>query len=257
MLRTQDFIAPVGGGLTVQIKANYIKYLDGTAGGLSTRIRVRSDRGGADLTMEPGDSVKLPQEVAQFTVENADGEAPIRGVLIAGMGEFASDRVIGTVSVIDAARDRTMAGISFMALVFQAEDAGKYSVVQVWNPVGNIRRAVVRAFSVGMGGQGAFGVRIMNTPLANAASPAQGNSPHPINKYGGRGVSSMESRVETMVAIPAGDQIYGGRLGAEQTSEWIKLVEPIIIDPGYGLAVVCTALNTRINMNMDFVEELL
>ena len=46
MLRTQDFSVAVGGALTLPIRAAYVKYLDGTAGGLSTPPGVRTGLGG-------------------------------------------------------------------------------------------------------------------------------------------------------------------------------------------------------------------
>lgn len=250
MLRTQDFIAPVGGGLTVQIKANYIKYLDGSAGGLSTRIRVRSDRGGADLTMEPGDSVKLPQDVAQFTVENADGEATIAGVLIAGLGEFNSDRVIGTVSVIDVARDRTMAGVSFLSLVYMAANAASNSMVQLWNPAGSGRRAIVQAIKAGSDGASGFGVYMTAVALANLYVVN-----NPINKLAGGAVSVLQHRTEYIVGSPAEPQMVGGTVIANDETMWYRFAAPVILPPGYGLKLWKSSMNQSLTATFDFYEE--
>lgn len=251
MLRTQDFSVAVGGALTLPIRAAYVKYLDGTAGGLSTRLRLRTELGGADITLEPGDSVRLPQEVAQFRIENADGEATISGTLIAGLGEFTSDRIIGTVRVIDSARDRTLAGVSFLGAVYAAGAAAVNARVQLWNPPGSGRRAIVKQMKIGSTANSPFNVYVATAAEANAyASPA-----NPVNKLLGGAASVMEHRYDNIVALPAGAIVLSGNVIANDETQWYRFAEPVILPPGYGLLVRNVTVNQPITACFDFYEE--
>lgn len=250
MLRTQDFIAPVGGGITVQIKANYIKYLEGSAAGLSTRIRIRTELGGADLTMEPGDAVRLPNDTAQFTVENANGEAAIKGVLLVGVGEFTSNRVVGTVEVIDTSRAISLAGASFSRGVLSAApEVGKLSYMQAWNPVGSGKVCLVESAAITIEAADGFTAGMVSSPLATL----DGAFP---NKDHNAASGVMQARYEN----DAAEKLAGASKGilamklAAGVPVVIPLKRPIVIREGYGLTLRPWSVNIAMSMWLEVSE---
>lgn len=256
MLRTQDFIAPVGGGLTVQIKANYIKYLNGSAGGLSARIRVRTELGGVDVTMEPGDSVRLPTAAAQFTVANADGEATIAGVLIAGVGEFETNRIIGTVGVVDSAKSLTLAERTYVATMFLAPGAGFAGAAQLWNPASNTRRVVLNGFKVWANYQASYEIWATNAAFASGYGVPP-NARRKLLSGSGSMVSTAETRKNENAAAWFGTaRMVEGMVGANTETGWQRLAEPIVIYPGWGVvAKALTYTGSMFGAGFDFYEE--
>ncbi|MEI7447896.1 MAG: hypothetical protein WCK28_23615, partial [Burkholderiales bacterium] len=209
-------------------------YRSGQAGGASTRIRVRPERGGANLFLSPGDLVELDESTSSFTVFNADGTGTIVGELVCGRGKFASTAVAGTVEVIDGGRARSLAGLAFGGYAFQAGAASNAALVQLWNPAGSGRRVVVERLSVVTDtNNGAW----LSTAVAQLATVVgQG-----VSKLVGGAASAMQIRRANDPAFPAALPLDAVVLPNSATViKGYNPVSPVVIPPGSGFTAWST-----------------
>lgn len=92
-----------GVGQPIPAKGNFVRYDRETSGAADPVVEVKAHGGsGGTWTMRPGQSCKLPEAAAAFSVANKTGVSAITGVLKIGEGDFSDSSVTGTVTSIPA-----------------------------------------------------------------------------------------------------------------------------------------------------------
>ena len=144
-------IAP-GGVHTINVQADYIYFLKGTAGGADTTIVFQPSAGGESVYLQPGQAYKMPAAMrgknVTWVLRNLKGEGRIAGVILMGEGEFQDNRVSGSVEVIDGGKARTMANMAFTASAAVGSDATTGPAIYLQNPAGSGRVIVVKSFNI-------------------------------------------------------------------------------------------------------------
>ncbi|HEY0877152.1 MAG TPA: hypothetical protein VGE10_01745 [Zeimonas sp.] len=234
MIRSQAFTLPIGGSITLPVQCDYIKYSEGAAGGASTRIRVKTERGGTDLEMSPGDWVRLTERTAQINISNLENEATIIGRVVLGVGSVGSERIAGVVEVVNSEQDTALSGRSFSRAMFPPIAVpGEWSYIQLWNPAGSGKNVIVESLILSSEADDHLHVGFSPTQVALSA----GNF---SNKFQGKSGSISESRYGTsagdlLLGSPSLD-ILGMKVSAKIPIEF-PMKRPLIVTPGYGMTV--------------------
>lgn len=162
-------------------------------------------------------------------------------------GQVNSNRVIGEVSVISGELTRSKNNIAFWGYGGCAAVAAQFSHFQLWNPAASGKRVVIDELN-GVAASDNMYIRQANVQCATLIGNA-------LAKFlnGGAAASSAQLRSEN----------NAGLLG---TSGWTqitpskgprKFIEPIVIMPGWGILLIDTVVNTNINGDFQFFEEVI
>lgn len=239
--RIYDFTLTAGGMQRLPVVGDFFKVISS----LGT-INVNADTG-AVLDVMPGQGLReFPFNT--LTITDKSGAAN-SGKILVGFSGMIDDRVTGEVSVIEGGAVRTRSGAAFAGANRTSAAAGQYPHVQLWNPAGSGKRAVVSEIGMDASIASDIGVRWSTAPLAALAS-----TPNGVSKIAGGAVSACEVRAEANAAV-LGTTFYGVAADAKHMIH--KLTEPVILLPGYGLIVVCVTLATAVRGNFQFYEEAL
>ena len=90
-----DFSLPVGAAREVHALANYVYYLDGSAGGADNTVALRKRTGSDSILLRPGQAFELPagDSADAWIITNHAGQATITGTLLIGSGKFTDNRI--------------------------------------------------------------------------------------------------------------------------------------------------------------------
>jgi len=149
------------------------------------------------------------------------------------IGEAGYNRLSGIVEVVDSSVVRSGAGEAFQGQLAQIVGAaGEYCYGQLWNPAANTKRLIVRKVGAAASVATYIQLRRSTAALANLSA----NSPVCVD-LSVAGGTSAELRYEKSTTIPGGDNMakVGGASGV---MEWLKLDNPVIVKPGYGLMLL-------------------
>ncbi|WP_322005229.1 hypothetical protein [Paraburkholderia tropica] len=251
-MQKYDFKALASGAaFVVHSPGRYFKYLTGSAGGNDASITITpGGKPGSRITLYPGQAMTLPNDKGDpdsWTLVNALGQADISGTVIVGDGRVDDNTLQGVVQVVDGGKARTLAGSAFMGAVQSTGAAGHTGDCQLWNPAGSGIRAVVEQIMLQSGTTGACGI---GTTLAAYATVNGGAA---AKKIGG-GTSVCQLNNQTNGAVGASQQFTVVGVTAGQTTV-IKLNEPIVIPPGFGLSMWSPGLATSLWATFEFFEE--
>jgi len=229
--------------------ADYVYFLNGSAGGGDTTIVVRPESGGDSVFLKPGQAYKFNdnERAARWSITNLKGEGDIIGQVLFSVGMFTDNRVSGSVEVIDGGKARTLAGQAFYSMVSSAPVAGQWGACQLWNPPDSGKNLILSAY--GFQNDVATGIRIRGatTKLATVAEKP------PSKKLGGpNGVAETYSAPNGTVTMT--NYYPGATLAANSTFEKV-LREPIVIPPASGLFVYTIALNVNLFAAFEFCED--
>ena len=216
-----DFSLAAGAAQSFDVVGTFVKYQSGT--GL---IRVRMSMG-EYVDLLPGQGV-FSVNYTRFTVTDRSGVSNV-GALLAGDFDFRDSRITGVVSILDGGQDRTRSGVTFLGGVNCAGVAGQYSSMQLWNPVGSGKIAVVQSLYASSAFAGSASLKRYATILPSQNTPAQ-------SKMAGLPNSVMLMRYGTLAGF-VGDGTYGAKYMAANGQAEFKFAEPIILVPGQGLMV--------------------
>ena len=237
---TQDFNLKAGGTQVIVADGAYLKLLNSTG-----PIRIRTDSG---ITMKPlaGQGFRR-QGFTRIEVMDLSGAANVGSFAIASE-DMVDDRISGEVSVIDGGKARTIANTAFWASASVGAGAW-YGTVMLYNN-STTKNLIVESVGVGLLG-GVDASMHLGFLGSGPAGWTAGNAPK--SKMAG-GANSVAGQVWTQQPgapiVPYMVDLYC----KSNTTQIIKLTEPIIVGPGYGLCVDCGALNQNMAANFEFYE---
>lgn len=225
-----------------------------------TRVLVLSALGGqVEVTTDKGDKFKL-LEGQGFDSESTDGFNWIMvrnlqavanaGTIFAGDEFFIDRRITGTVSVVDSAKERTRANLAFMDYGFQTASINTNTPsVQLWNPAGSGKRAIVNSLTVSVSGANSF----INVAISATQASALRNAAR--SKLSGGALASTQVRVQDGAVLFG--SAYIARAILVNVPQVFTFATPVVLLPGYGLsaspdagAVILTTF-----ADFDFQEE--
>jgi hypothetical protein len=208
-------------------------------------------RNGAQIDIDvtkadPGDFAFVPDGFDR--VEVVSTVAQTVTVQIA-RGRVGSDRVVGTVSVVDVARDRAVEGLAFSYGLSVVAAGGLAPGAQLWNPAGSGKYVIVDDLAVSVGGAAADFVLtswdVVAMPVVISATQAKNPS---------KGASvTTEIRSNTAAAVTGVN--IGLYLLAPSTPFVVPLKAPVILPPGHGLNVWRYILASTLSVSFGHYEE--
>ena len=152
-----------------------------------------------------------------------------------------------TVSVVDGGLKRTNDGQAFAGQVYSAASAAKYSHSQLWNPAANTKAVVVKKIYASC--TVATGISILAATAALATLQTGG-----LNKLrpSGAAPTGLLYADANAAAIGAGYLAnYSISAGLVCVTE---LTEPVILNPGSGINVLCGTLNQAFTTSFEWLE---
>ncbi len=230
-----DFNLQPNESTTLAIAGRFFKYKSGT--GL---IRIRAT-GGGYVDLLPGQGV-WNVDFSELTVTDRSGLANA-GVLVAGAFDFRDDRIAGSVEVIDGGKNRTAAGGAFTTHLSGAANPGFFSGCQLWNPPGSGKNIIVEQILPVIQSPYGLQVVITNAIISGGTAGVTGNK-----KSGGGLPVGVGYYTSTAAAALVSNAIFGLTLP-------IKMSEPFIITPGYGLVFGAPVANAYAGADIEFFEE--
>ncbi|AYR24544.1 hypothetical protein [Herbaspirillum rubrisubalbicans] len=243
----------VGFAQPVNQVGNYVYYKAGSAGGADPSIKVKTDQGDEYILM-PGQGFRLDKKTfTNLQVTNAGGVATIIGLLMIADGGFFDNRVTGSVEVIDGGKARTLAGSAFIGTSNAAATAGNYGFVQLWNPPGSGKNIIVERITASSATAGAFGMFVANVAIANSSGVT------PVSKKAAAGVPASVTQIRYEInavgTVTGSSGFMDSRSNQANSSVEFKVVEPIIVTPGYGVHVGTGVTNQDIRAVFEWFEE--
>jgi hypothetical protein len=254
----------VGPGETVPVAGygKFVYYESGTAGGADYSITVKVQGGsGVDYVLKVGQGFRTTDQYTQLVITNNKGAGIITGVLVLADEGFFDNRVVGTVDIsgvvtvsgtvttIDAGRNRSVANASFIAGVSVLSGAGQ-TFEQLWNPPGSGKNIVVSSFELVTNPAASMAVSLSTEALAvNVANGVQSKL------LGAASAAVSQLRTQQGGTITGRVKLFDITLQA-LTSKQYKFSDPIVIRPGYGMVVEGSPDGqATISPLFDFYEE--
>lgn len=232
-------VIPANETLRLAAQGDFFKVLNAT--GL---VEVTGDTFGTIGGLRAGHGLDKTPFTA-LTLRDLTGAANTVEILVADE-RFIDDRVTGEVSVIDGGKSRTLAGQVFGGRFSNSAAApGNRNWAQWMNPAASTKRMIVSSWS-GMGGANGVIVGITTVAFTNL------HASNATNKLSGSAVASVsEKRYQQGVGVPAPfDALVQCANGIRQAEQ-----EPIIIMPGYALAIVNADDASALSASIHWTEE--
>jgi len=248
MLIREDFAAGIA--KTYQVVGNFFRLKKAT-GAAGETVDVTFRRGGGTLNVDltksdPGDYAFVPEGFDSITVVSTVNQELTMQI---ARGQVGSNAVLGTVSVIEGGKSRSLAGAAFSASNSSAALAGNYSHVQLWNPAGTGKRLIVTEVLLATAVAGSLSLRRHNVALATLSGAV------PMNKrLDAAPVASVAQLRDEQNAAQLGT-FAGSVMAAGIASFLWKFSEPYSVEPGFGLQAVGSAVNEIVRANFQWFEE--
>lgn len=154
----------------------------------------------------------------------------------------------GTTSVVDGGKARTLASVAFSGVALGGVVAGQQSRVQLWNPAGSGKRAIVEQVILGSGFVNSLYLQNSTVALATLLAEV------PLNKLIAGTAGAIQLRKDNIAAPPSGGAFALVGLPANSSYTY-KLSEPIVLEPGRGLLVWASGAATDVYSTFEFFEE--
>jgi hypothetical protein len=189
---------------------------------------------------------------AGFDIDNRGNPAQQVQIIVFDEGESGGcRRQPGIVNVVDAGKQRTISGQSFMARLGVGAGAGVYAGVQLFNPVASTTRAVVEAISMQCNLAGN-----LYAVLVNVSQTAGGAGK---SKLGGGANSVSATQSATAATFNALDVLNKDLVQLSNTAGvavgW-TFKEPVVLPPGWGLLVLSDqSASPTVSAVWEFFEE--
>lgn len=226
----------------MEVKGEYFLYKSGLG-----PIRI-TPSSGSPVDLMPGQGMS-GLKFDKFTVQDLSG-ANNAGFLLAGVGNWIDARTTGTVEVVDGGKSRTMAGSAFTVWNAAGAVAGQQSMVQLLNPVGNLKNVILESLSVASGSTTGFEVR---TGMVEGAGPTQnGISKNLTTSI----VYSTGYTRAGAVAASSGGLMFLLNAAINTTQSW-RPVEPIVLTPGAILTIVGQGAQKDVSASFEWYESLI
>lgn len=250
------FALAAGASLVLPAGSFEFVYLSSISAGAS--VRLKGSQVSIDLIV--GRRVEFGNPTVQpLTLENK-GSGSVSGVLLVGSGDVRDSNVVGTVSVTNADKDRSVSGVSFFGSRNVSAVASQYSIAYLINPVGSGVNLIVNRMSATQpaGAGGVFYYFSTDDVAGLEALPA---------------VTPL-SRVAGINKLIGGDVANGERTGANSTSgvagsvdvlgfiymgvpgfHFLDVSEPYIVQPGGALGAASSTVADDLSVSFEWFEE--
>lgn len=250
-----------GVGRQIDCKGVFFRYESGIDPDGSTDIRLYLD-GAYVGNYSPGDALELPEFVRRWEIKPVSSGCA--GIVKIGFAKITTAKLAGTVSVIDGAKFRTMEGHSYSASVAQLgingtpciqlfnRSANRNIVVTAANPFltvpsGTVKQMEMRFCDVEMLPH-TYDVSVIYRGVSKKSGYANSIS----------GVCGSDASLFNMNTDPAG---YFSNVLSYTPVQTVqvptKLIEPLILVPGFGLYVTPSSAATgcTLMVNFEWFEE--
>lgn len=218
-----DLNIPAGQAQNIDVAGDRVQFL--SAVDPFAQIEIRPNYAQGNITLRPGQGFRFSEQVTRWVVFNR-GSVPLTGFLLIGSGDFFDQRIAGTVDVIDGGKARTLQNQAFIAMGYQAPLASNFAMVQLWNPVGSGKNLVLEQYTVGCSANSGIMSWVHTSPLSTLSMAGK-------SKLLGAADGVGQVRQQTN-PVDLGTQM--GQVYVQGANGFpVKLVEPIVIRPGYGL----------------------
>lgn len=238
-----DFDIPGNGGMDITAIGQYVKYKSGLGA-----VRIRMSSGGY-VDLIPGQGFKVKTEFASINVSDRSGNAN-KGTVLIGDYEFQDDTINGVVTIVDGAKQNTLAKNCFLGTVNSGAVAANFNMACLINPTGSVKNVVVEAINV-------------SGPTATIVSMhmlsiSQSLAVHAQNKY-----AAIVGGVPSIAFIEPQNTNTFGALGLPFSSGQLSVnapivrryAEPLIIPPGMAVLVVNNNVAQAIFVDFEFRED--
>jgi hypothetical protein len=254
-----DITVTSAGAFVVHAPGRYIKYLAGSNGGGDASLTVTpGGQGGSKIMLQPGQAYRISDKAPtpdSWTLQNAAGGATIIGKVVIGDGRIDDNTLSGVVSTLDGSKARTLAGMAFASTnATGIPAAGKFAMLQLWNPAASGKRLVIESISL-LGGAGAVAVNVVTTNVQTGAL-LPGN---PAPKLAGLGVATSVAAwyfdITTQTVAPVASNVMF-QFDAQASSVFpFQPKEPVVIPPGCGMLFGANAAATNLAVMLEWYEE--
>lgn len=241
-------LAP-GASVIAETRGSFLYFESASAGGMDTSIKiVISGAKGGEVILQVGQGFKLDIDFDRLTISNNIGQGTIIGQLVISDGNFFDHRVIGTVSVVDGGKSRSLSGNAFISALYSGPTAGNIDALQVFNPATSTVNLIVEKIYVSSGT--AQVIKVGYNAVANGVVIGS-----PPSKKAGGPLSVAQAIVTSSPVNPVGFAFYAQiQVQASQTMV-MELREPLVIPPGYGLNILTNTPGTDISTTIEFYQD--
>lgn len=238
-----DFNLSPSTGMSIDVAGKFFKYKSGNGA-----IRVRTSKGGV-VDLLPGQGV-WNTDFTSLTVTDRTG-VQNAGVILAGDFDFHDDRITGTVDVVDGGRTRTLAGTAFSGAFATTPNAGQFTVIGMFNPANSGKNVFVEQMIISANKAGEFGIVTNNAMVANNV----GNAGSTSNKKAGGPVSACVFTRATQAAGGTPGALLMDSYSVANQAFPYKPTEPIMLPPGYGIAISHAVPDASVILTVEHFEE--
>lgn len=238
-----DFQMNAGGGQQIDVVGYFIKYKSGLGA-----IRVKTNVGGY-VDLLPGQGVRLEKPFTSLTVIDRTGSAN-QGILLAGAFEFQDDAIVGTVSVVDGARNSTLSKACFMGSVNSGAVASNFNYAFLINPAASGKNTFVEALyyhsataalKIGALGMGP----LANRRVVNKSLAVSGGVLSQCYIEANFNNTDVLDNTNTSMSTPVQANVL----------QYIKFAEPIMVPPGMAMAVTTGVASAACTVTFEFRED--
>lgn len=228
----------------------FLYYSANNPNGLDERLKVYGD-GRYFGTFAPGDYIEeLPRDVEAWYIEPVT--ATMSGTVFVGDAKARSNRLTGTVRIVDESAAKTLAGLQFYGLMRRAVAAGKFSMCGIL--------AGARAFSLKKAWFTA-GAAGLGTIVVGTGAPTDTPASLAVRNKQLGGANALATRVSglavannpTVGELPGSDPQASFYINANVLTE-MPISNPIVIPAGSFFGIVGPALATEVGMWFDGEE---
>ncbi|AXS79858.1 hypothetical protein [Dechloromonas sp. HYN0024] len=249
-LQIYDFTLAPNQTRELAAEGQYFRYYAGSAGGADETILIKSDTGGVQTLLRPGQSIKTPTNCRSWYLSNYKNAGTIMGFVVVGNGEIQDSQVAGTVSIINGELVRVKSNACFIGAASNAGAAGNYSMTQLWNPAGSGKNLILNKVSLYTVTAAPTGVGLARHNAALAT--LQGNG---TTKFIGAGTASVGELRNTNAAAIIGTTIGAFSISLANESKDFPFSEPVAIQPGNGIIMWSASLNNNLQTTFQWNEE--
>lgn len=228
---------------------SYFYYYTGSAGGADSTITMRGLSSGLRIVLKPGQAFRLPrgENETSWVLTNFSNTATIVGTVIVGDGDITDNRITGSVEVVDGAKTRTITGSAgIMSGVNGLPGAGNTIQCGIWNPAASGKRAIVKQINFA-----SSSTQVIFLARVATAGTITNNSNLLLD---GSAFAGATKATTTVTAAPVASIFAGINVMAGQAYT-LKLDEPVIVKPGYGLICQTGTVATDLSVLIPFFEE--
>lgn len=239
--RVYNFSIPAGGSFQLPVTGSYFRVMTAT-----DVLEVQGDTFGNIYPLYTGQGLQ-GQEFRSLNLLNRTG-ATNNGSILVSDGKFVDDRITGDVSIIDGGKNRTIANNSFTVVNYVAGVAAKGPSIQLHNLVGNSKRLIVNTMGISSTAAQGLNCGISSNILTITGATGQ-------SKLSNGFASTSRTYSDNLVANPI--NVYGLLIFniVANVSYEKKFIEPIVLNPGYGLTLYSGGTGLDLSAYFEYFEE--